>query len=87
MLGFRPNLRFHVDGQARQAHDQGMKTPRIIVGTLVPSILVGQLVIEKKFCEPNCEWLDQPHVPHEAGSTTSAISSLVAPSVFVTTSS
>jgi hypothetical protein len=85
-LGFRQNLRFSVDRQAGQAHDQVMKTHRIVVGALVPSILVGQLVIDKKFCEPNCEWLDQPHVPHEAGST-SAINSLVSPSAFQTTSS
>jgi hypothetical protein len=59
---------------------------KIVVGVLVPSIVAGHLVLLEEYCEPHCDWWHQPHAPHEAHST-SAISSLVAPSAFQTTSS
>jgi hypothetical protein len=62
-----------------------MKKQPIIVGTLVPSILVGHVVLFEKYCEPHCDWWHPPHV--ELGSTGTMINSMVLPSAFQTTSS
>jgi hypothetical protein len=64
-----------------------MKPNPLIIGTLVPTILVGHVVVFEEYCEPHCDWWHPPHVELSAGSSRTMVNSLVMPTAFQTTSS